>query len=94
MTEQYGALRQLKTILPSDHVICHMDFAENYVCSQADEVQSAYFDKAAVTLHTMVVYYKIGGQLQHKSFIMVSEWKKLDAATVYTFVDELIWVIP
>ena len=56
ITEQYGALRQLKIILPSDHVICHMHFAENYVCSQADEVQSAYFDKAAVTLHPMVVY--------------------------------------
>ena len=66
---QYSAVRQLKESLPPGQVICHMDFAENYLCSQADELQSAYFAKVAVTLHLAVVYYRDtdGGDLQHKS---------------------------
>ena len=33
-----------------------MDFAVNYTCGFAEEIQSAYFDKNTVTLHLVVIY--------------------------------------
>ena len=42
---QFEQIKLLKESLPENHVMCQMDFAENYSCSHADEVQSAYFDK-------------------------------------------------
>ncbi|KAL3859782.1 hypothetical protein ACJMK2_009976 [Sinanodonta woodiana] len=32
-----------------------MDFAENYTCGFAEEIQSAYFDKNVVTLHPVLI---------------------------------------
>ena len=55
---QYEQVRKLKEILPNNHAICQMDFAENYSCGYAEEVQSAYFDKTSVTLHPVVIYTK------------------------------------
>ena len=39
---KYKELQNLKRNLPRDHAICQMDFAQNYICSHADEIQSAY----------------------------------------------------
>ena len=50
VTKQYHAVKDLKLKMPSHHAICQMDFAENYRCDQADEVQAAYFDKGLVTV--------------------------------------------
>lgn len=55
---QNGQSKRLKEILLSNHVICRMDFAENYICGFAEEIQSAYFDKNTATLHPFVVYRK------------------------------------
>ena len=38
---QYEEIRKLKTILPDNHVISRMDFAENYLCATTDEVEAA-----------------------------------------------------
>ena len=92
VSAQYTAVRELKRSLPVNHVICHMDFAENYLCSQADEVQSAYFDKQGVTLHPSVVYYRPtqDGPLLHKSYVVTSNELSHTAASVMAFIEELI----
>ena len=81
---QYEQVSQLKENLPSSHAVCQMDFAENYICNQAKEIQSAYFDKSSVTLHH-VVYMKdpINDQLRYKSHIFVSDKKAHKATTVF-----------
>ncbi|CAC5370822.1 unnamed protein product [Mytilus coruscus] len=56
---QYHALQDLKANLPRNHTIVQMDFAENFNCKTADEVQSSYFNKCYVSLHPVVVYYKV-----------------------------------
>ncbi|CAG2254394.1 unnamed protein product [Mytilus edulis] len=89
---QYEQIRTLKENLPKYNVICQMDFAENYSCVHADEVQSAYFDKASVTLHPVVLYYKVDGDinLHHKSFVFVSDEPGHNSSTVYAFIKDLI----
>ena len=44
MTTQYLQTRKLKETLPENEIIIHMDFAENYSCKSANEIQSAYWN--------------------------------------------------
>ena len=87
---QFLEIRNLKMILPENHVICQMDYAENYLCSHHDEIQSAYFDKTPVTLHPMVVYYCVQEELLHQSYVMVSDVTSHAAGTVFSFLHGLI----
>jgi hypothetical protein len=72
---QYAQSRRLKEILPLNHTICHMDFAENYTSGFAEEIQSAYFDKNTVTLHPVAIYSKdvTGNEVKHKSLVVSDE---------------------
>jgi hypothetical protein len=36
-----------------------MDFSENYGCLFQSEVQSGFFDRNQITIHPMMIYYKI-----------------------------------
>ena len=47
---QYNQFKQLKEILPSNHAMVQMDFAEDYKCQSQDEIQSAYWNATQVTL--------------------------------------------
>ena len=90
MRTQYGQIKVLKERLPEHHVVVHMDFAENYSCRSVEEVQSAYWNKTAVTLHPTVVYYKEQEQLMHKSFVFVSDEMSHSTPTVLSILDILI----
>lgn len=57
---RYQMVRFLKNHLNSESATIQMDFAENFLSSQAEEIQSAYFMKNSITLHPLVVHY-IGG---------------------------------
>lgn len=87
---QYAAIRQLKEQLPKNEVVVHMDFAENFTCSNADEIQSAYWNSTGVTLHPVVVYYKNGEDIQHTNFIYVSEVTNHNSVAVYTILKKLV----
>ena len=64
--EQYNALQSLKANLLANSVIVQMDFAENFACQSADEIQSAYWNATMVTIHPVFAYFKDDGQLKHK----------------------------
>ena len=67
-----------------------MDFAENYSCRSLDEVQTAYWNQTAVTLHPVVVYFRTDEQLMHKSYVIVSDEMGHSSSTVCTFLDAII----
>lgn len=92
MKIQYGESRRLKETLPNSHAICHMDFAENYTCGFAEEIQSAYFDKNTVTLHPVVIYYKdtTNNEVKHKSLVVVSDELAHTASTVFAIIKQVI----
>lgn len=88
---QFKEVRNLKQSLPKDHVVCQMDFSENYKCSQAEEVQSAYFNQGMVTLHPVVAYYRTGEEsLCHQSYVFVSDETTHNAATVLAIMQKLV----
>ena len=88
---QYGQLKKLKEELPPHQMIVQMDFAENYICRSLDEVQTAYWNQTAVTLHPIVVYFKSEkNELKHKSFVVVSDVMSHSAGTVCSFLDAVI----
>lgn len=75
----YGQSRRLKEILPSNHAICHMDFAENYTCGFAEEIQSAYFTKD-----------ETGNEVKHKSLVVVSDELSQTSSTVCAIMKQVI----
>lgn len=76
--------------MPSTHAVCQMDFAENYSCGHADEIQTAYFDKCSVTLHPVVIYTKDKeNMVGHTSYIYVSDTPAHNSGTVYAFLKRI-----
>ncbi|KAJ8043841.1 hypothetical protein HOLleu_11116 [Holothuria leucospilota] len=89
--QQYKAISDLKQKLSQNHAIVQMDFSENYVCQNDLEIQSAYWNSTSVTLHPVVVYYNIPGadELQHKSFVFLSDLGDHNAKTVVAILNKL-----
>ena len=90
---QYHALQDLKANLPRNHMIVQMDFAENFNCKTADEVQSSYFNKCYVSLHPVVVYYKVNDTLHHKSFTFISNDLSHNATFVFSVIKRLVPIL-
>lgn len=66
---QYQEIKRLTENLPENQFILQMDFAENYCCKSNEEIQSAYWNQAGVTLHPIIAYYMSEGdekKLEHK----------------------------
>lgn len=88
--KQYSEIRKLKEALPEHEVIIQMDFAENYACKTADEIQSAYWNQSSVTLHPMVVYFRDENTftLKHKSYVAVSDTMTHASSSVLAILDK------
>ncbi|KAH3861008.1 hypothetical protein DPMN_023934 [Dreissena polymorpha] len=85
---QYTAIRNLKAHLPINEILIYMDFAENFICSNADEVHSAYWNSKGVTLHPVVAYYKEEEELKHKNLIFVYDVTNNNSTVVVTILKQ------
>ena len=56
--EQYSQIQKLKENIQENEVIVQIDFAENFSCRSLDEIQTAYWNQASVTIHPVVAYYR------------------------------------
>ena len=56
---QHKQQQALLANLPDKEVVLCMDFANSYQCIYAAETQNAFFDQVPVTIHPMMLYYKI-----------------------------------
>ncbi|WAQ99020.1 hypothetical protein MAR_023393 [Mya arenaria] len=89
--DQYKGLKQMKEKLPVNHVLVQMDFSENYTCQSLEEIQSAYWNATAITLHPTVIYKKAtDGKLTHDSIVFVSEVLQHNAAMVQVIIQKVI----
>jgi hypothetical protein len=71
------------------------DSVLNFRCKNnirsADEVQSAYWNSSAVTLHPVVVYFKNENtELEHKNYIFVSDDHGHNIGSVYAILQKLM----
>jgi hypothetical protein len=76
-------MRQLRENLDDGNVLIWMDFAENFSCTSVDEVQSAYWNNAMVTLHTQVIYFPKSFGKSHQSMVGISESLSHNASSLY-----------
>ena len=93
VVDQYKAIKAMKESLPKGHVLIQMDFSENYICQSMEEIQSAYWNATAVTLHPSVMYFNQengDGSLNNTSIVFVSEVLHHNAAMVVTIIDKMV----
>lgn len=91
MKRQYEQMRTLKLNLPDHQLIVQLDFAGNYMCRSLEEVQSAYFNMSAMTLHPWVAYYKMdNGELGRQSYVTVLDEMLQRASTVIAIMDVIV----
>ena len=84
-------MRRLKENLGEHELLIHMDFSENFTCAESrDNVQSSYWGKKGITLHPIVVYYREGGEVRHKSYVCVSPVDKHDSTLVIAILKKFI----
>ncbi len=62
----------LKENLREDTVLVQMDFSEIFSCQVAEEIQLAYCNPGAVSLHPVVTYFRKAEDLKHRNVIFVS----------------------
>lgn len=87
---QYHEMRKLRENLPENEIVLWMDFAENFICTSVEAVQSSYWNQAMVSLHTMVVYFPKSQGQRLQSFVAVSDVLSHNATVVYTILRKLI----
>ncbi|CAC5404494.1 unnamed protein product [Mytilus coruscus] len=90
---QYIEMRRLRENLKDGNIMIWMDFAENYNCSAVEEIQSAYWNTAMVSLHTMVVYFPEGHTKKLQSMVAVSDLVQHNATTVFTILKKTIPIV-
>lgn len=90
---QYSQLKTLRENLPENEVLIWMDFAENFGCVSVEEVQSAYWNAAMISLHTMVVYYPTGTDNKIQSYVAASDVLSHNATAVYTILKKMIAIM-
>ncbi|KAL3842294.1 hypothetical protein ACJMK2_020324 [Sinanodonta woodiana] len=86
----YQEMRNLQENLPENEVMLWMDFAENFVCTSVEAVQSSYWNRAMVSLHTMAVYFPKSQGQRLQSFVGVSDVLCHNATVVYTILKKLV----
>lgn len=71
---QYKCVDDIKKLLSFDEILFHIDFSKNYNCKYTNEIQSAHFgrSKLQVTLHSVVMYYKVHNEDGYGTVLPVS----------------------
>jgi hypothetical protein len=91
---QSSYIRSLEENLLQDEAIITGDFSENYAFVVQDSAQNFHWTNDQVTLHPFVVYNRNDkGNLDHKSFCIISDSLEHSTATVYTFQQALIEIL-
>ena len=74
-----------KNLLPSE-VCVQVDFSENYTFQHQDQIQSTHWVSHSCTLYAAIIYFSTGnGNVQHQSYVIVSDYMHHDKFTVAHF---------
>lgn len=88
---QYKETKEKLENLGENEVLLKVDFSENYVCKQKEEVQAMHFgaSKVQLSLHTGIMYYK-GENVGKTSFATVSESLNHEASAVWAHLKPIL----
>lgn len=89
-TEQSSFLKNTKNTLQNGEFLVICDFSENYSFVLQDEVQSHHWNVQQATIHPFVIYFNGSTQIEHLSFIIISEDLRHDSVSVNLFIEKMI----
>ena len=90
-TKQSNYSTFLKSSLKRGQFLVQLDFSENNTFKLQNESQSHYWSRSQATLHVCVVYF-LGSndEIEHFSFVVLSDVLKHDSVFVHATIKELI----
>jgi len=88
--KQSDFYKELKLKLRFNEIAVICDFSENYSFVIQDEVQSFHWNNVQATLHPFVIYYSKDNNIEHTSFVVISDCLKHDTVAVHLFQRKLI----
>lgn len=83
--QQASYLKELKETLQHGEFITVCDYAENYAFVVQSAAPGFHWINNQATIYPVVVYYKDGEILTHKSLVIISDCMEHDSIGVYTF---------
>ena len=87
---QSSFLQEKKQELSEGEFVIVGDFSENYSFIVQDAAQSFHWNNCQASLHPFVVYYRKNNELQHLSFVAISDCNQHDVIAVHLFQTRLI----
>lgn len=87
--QQSSFLNKVKENLGSSEYLVMLDFSENYSFVLQDAAQSYHWNNGQATVHPFVIYYK-KDNVEHVSFVIISECLEHNTIAVYCFQKKLI----
>ena len=87
---QHSQFTKLIKNIPENNIVQVLDFAQNYRCVYQDEVQSAHFGYAQVTLHPIISYYccSFCPSVIREELVFISSDLSHSASSVFDFSTE------
>lgn len=80
---QKDFLHTLKNELGPSEAIVQADFAENYKTHLQNEIQSHHFYRTMVTINPFEIYFRVDGELLHKTLVVISPVMEHNYILVY-----------
>ena len=88
--EQYRVYNELKSDMPENALLVHVDYVESYENKQQDECQSAYSGHTTFSIFTAVIYLRYQGELVKKSMVLVFEAKDHSCIAAHTCIQRVV----
>lgn len=88
--EQATFVRTLKESLGNDEFLVVCDFAENYSFVVQDAVPGFHWNNSQATIYPVVIYFKSGGVVDHRSLVIISDCLTHDSVSVYVYTKIII----
>ena len=83
--QQAKFYKDCKLHLSPGEMLVTVDFSENYSFVLQDAAQGYHWNNSQATLHPFVGYYIGSGEIQHLSYVIISECLHHDTVAVYLF---------
>lgn len=83
---QLSAFKKCKAGLASYQAVAIVDFAENYVCREAEEAQSSFYGRNSVTVHPMVLIFCETNTIKRDSVVVISNDLHHDGHAVKAYI--------
>ena len=92
---QFAQYRHLKGTLSDNECMIHIDFAENFLCQYATEIQSVHFGGSheQATLHNGVFYTRVGSDLITTSFCTISNSRHHGPVAIWVYLDPVLKLV-